>query len=279
MLLQERTASATLEDDEEELEDDEVDVDERGDGSHRASSPDVPTSSSASRASSSSRSGGSPTRSGSSATTAPEQRGRRHCASSASRSRRGSSRGSASRRSTSGRSSSSRSCRCCGRGATRGPSHAALYGFACGVGCYGVTARVDPLLRRRRVRRARRSRWPPCSRWRARSSAALARRGVRSPLLTAAAWVRDRGAAGPLRRSAGSRGPTSASRCTTSAPARALASVGGVPAGELRGGGASPGFLLDVRARAACARASALARRWRRPASVCSCSSSAWSPA
>ena len=33
MLLQERTASATLEDDEEELEDEEIDVDERGDGS------------------------------------------------------------------------------------------------------------------------------------------------------------------------------------------------------------------------------------------------------
>jgi hypothetical protein len=32
-LLQERTASATLEDDEEELEDEEIDVDERGDGS------------------------------------------------------------------------------------------------------------------------------------------------------------------------------------------------------------------------------------------------------
>jgi hypothetical protein len=35
VLLQERTASATLEDDEEELEDDEVDVDDRGDGSTR----------------------------------------------------------------------------------------------------------------------------------------------------------------------------------------------------------------------------------------------------
>jgi hypothetical protein len=34
-LLQERTASATLEDDEEEVEDDEVDVDERGDGPTR----------------------------------------------------------------------------------------------------------------------------------------------------------------------------------------------------------------------------------------------------
>jgi hypothetical protein len=33
VLLQERTASATLEDDEEELEDEEIDVDERGDGS------------------------------------------------------------------------------------------------------------------------------------------------------------------------------------------------------------------------------------------------------
>ena len=35
VLLQERTASATLEDDEEELEDEEIDVDERGDGSTR----------------------------------------------------------------------------------------------------------------------------------------------------------------------------------------------------------------------------------------------------
>ncbi len=35
VLLQERTASATLEDDEEEVEDDEVDVDERGDGPTR----------------------------------------------------------------------------------------------------------------------------------------------------------------------------------------------------------------------------------------------------
>jgi hypothetical protein len=35
VLLQERTASATLEDDEEELEDEEIDVDERGDGATR----------------------------------------------------------------------------------------------------------------------------------------------------------------------------------------------------------------------------------------------------
>ena len=35
VLLQERTASATLEDDEEELEDEEIDVDDRGDGSTR----------------------------------------------------------------------------------------------------------------------------------------------------------------------------------------------------------------------------------------------------
>jgi hypothetical protein len=35
VLLQERTASATLEDDEEELEDEEIDVDERGDGTTR----------------------------------------------------------------------------------------------------------------------------------------------------------------------------------------------------------------------------------------------------
>jgi hypothetical protein len=35
VLLKERTASATLEDDEEELEDEEVDVDDRGDGSTR----------------------------------------------------------------------------------------------------------------------------------------------------------------------------------------------------------------------------------------------------
>jgi Domain of unknown function (DUF4193) len=34
-LLQERTASATLEDDEEEVEDDELDIDERGDGPTR----------------------------------------------------------------------------------------------------------------------------------------------------------------------------------------------------------------------------------------------------
>ena len=35
VLLQERTASATLEDDEEELEDEETDVDDRGDGPTR----------------------------------------------------------------------------------------------------------------------------------------------------------------------------------------------------------------------------------------------------
>ena len=35
MLLQERTASATLEDDEEELEDEEADGDDRGDGPTR----------------------------------------------------------------------------------------------------------------------------------------------------------------------------------------------------------------------------------------------------
>jgi hypothetical protein len=35
VLLQERTASATLEDDEEEIEDEEIDVDERGDGATR----------------------------------------------------------------------------------------------------------------------------------------------------------------------------------------------------------------------------------------------------
>ena len=35
MLLQERTASATLEDDEEELEEDEGDADDRGDGPTR----------------------------------------------------------------------------------------------------------------------------------------------------------------------------------------------------------------------------------------------------
>src|SRR5262249_12439548 len=35
VLLQERTASATLEDDEEELEDEEIDVDDRGAGSTR----------------------------------------------------------------------------------------------------------------------------------------------------------------------------------------------------------------------------------------------------
>ena len=51
MLLQERTASATLEDDEEELEDEEVDVDDRADGPHAYRAPTRPTSSSASRAS------------------------------------------------------------------------------------------------------------------------------------------------------------------------------------------------------------------------------------
>ena len=55
MLLQERTASATLEDDEEELEDDEVDADDRGDGPTRSCRA-APTSSSASRASSCCRS-------------------------------------------------------------------------------------------------------------------------------------------------------------------------------------------------------------------------------
>ena len=71
VLLQERTASATLEDDEEELEEEEVDGDDRADGPTRIV-PRRPTSSSASRASSSCRSAGSPTRTGSSATTAPE---------------------------------------------------------------------------------------------------------------------------------------------------------------------------------------------------------------
>ena len=76
MLLQERTASATLEDDEEEVEDDEVDGDDRA-TARPASCPDAPTSSCASRASSCSRSDASPTRNASSATTAPDPRRRR----------------------------------------------------------------------------------------------------------------------------------------------------------------------------------------------------------
>ena len=67
------------------------------------------------------------------------------------------------------------------------------------------------------VRRAHRRRSWPASR----------ARGIASPLLTAAVWVVARGAPRPLCRSAGSRGATSASRCTTF-PARALASFGGV---------------------------------------------------
>ncbi len=69
VLLQERTASATLEDDEEELEEEEADGDDRADGP-AVSCRDVPTSSSANRASSCCRSAVSPTLNGSTATTA-----------------------------------------------------------------------------------------------------------------------------------------------------------------------------------------------------------------
>ena len=91
---------------------------------------------------------------------------------------------------------------------------------------------------------------------------AFARRGIRSPLLTAAAWVASRRCAAASR-SAGSRGASSASRSTTSLPARALASVGGVALVTFVVVAAA-GFAVDLAI--ALRGRDAAPRRWRRSA-------------
>ena len=174
VLLQERTASATLEDDEEEVEDDEVDVDERGDGPTRI----VPR-----------RADEFLCKSCFLRAPAPAAR------------RRGTP---VLRRLRLTAASAPASSSAFASGLLAGlcfppyglgllvvvalvpllwtwrdarPRHAALYGFAWGVGCYAVTWCGSATSACVAFVAARRSRWRPTSRSRARSSGSLASAG------------------------------------------------------------------------------------------------------
>ena len=227
VLLQERTASATLEDDEEELEEDEGDADDRGDGptqivprrageflcsscflvlprnqlaDEKAALPRL-------RLTLAQLAGTRLARDAQASRGRARRPARWHVA-----------RGQLlrSRRSISVRSSLVALVPLLWTWRDAHPRHAALYGFAFGVGLLRRGARVDPLLRCRRDRAARRDRW--------RSSIAIV--GALVGALRAArhrVTVADRGGLGRPRSAARTRaarrvrvGRRSASRCTTS---------------------------------------------------------------